>query len=257
MSDLLNTNTAVVTGGASGIGRAIATAFAEHGADVVVADVRETPRLGGDPTHEVINANTAASAEFVHCDVTSRSDIETAVATAESFGTVDVMVNNAGVERFYDFLDPEEDAYDDVMDINTRSTYLGAQTAALEMLQNDGGSIINVASIRSDIGRGDYVSYCVAKGAVQTMTYALADALGPEIRVNALKPGTIETAMTTVDGDMGEYAIARRCKDIPLDRLGQPGDVAKVAVFLASDLASYVTGESILVDGGLTNTSSL
>jgi len=142
-----------------------------------------------------------------------------------------------------------------VMDINSKGVYFGSQVAALAMLENGGGSILNLSSIRADVGNGEYISYCASKGAVRTMTYALADVLGPEIRVNAIQPGTIETAQTKVDADVVDSD--QRRSNIPLDRLGRPEDVAKAAVFFASNLSGYVTGESLLVDGGLTNTSSM
>jgi len=257
MTGLLKGETAVVTGGASGIGRAIAMVFAEHGADVVVADVRERPRLDGRPTHDVIEADTDSQVRFVSCDVTNERELEAAVAAADEFGGVDVMVNNAGVEVFYDFLDSGNEEYDDVMATNAKSAYLGTRIAARAMLDDGGGSVLNVASIRSDVGRGNYVSYCASKGAVEVMTFALADALSPDVRVNAIKPGTIDTAMVRIDGAMDDDDASQRATQIPLERLGRPRDVANVAVFLSSDLAGYVSGESILVDGGLVNTSSM
>jgi len=126
MGQLLAERTAVVTGAASGNGRSIALSFADHGADVVVADVREHPREGGRPTHEVIEDDAKASATFVDCDVAEREDLETAVDAAEAFGGIDVMVNNAGILRETSFLDVSEAEYREVMDVNVGGVYFGA-----------------------------------------------------------------------------------------------------------------------------------
>ncbi|UPV76942.1 SDR family oxidoreductase (plasmid) [Halorussus limi] len=254
MGDLLTDRVAVVTGGSSGIGRSIARAFAEHGADVVVADVRETPREGGAPTHELLEDETDANAAFVECDVTDVEDIESAMSAADEFGGIDVMVNNAGIFRLEEFLDVTPGEYDRLMDVNVKGMFFGAQRAAARMLEHDGGSIINVSSIAGIVGNGRYVTYCTSKGAVRLLTYALAHSLGPEgIRVNAIHPGGVETAMSE-DANLGPEATEAFVEMIPQRRMGQPEDIAGAALFLASDLASYVTGESLVVDGGYTYT---
>lgn len=256
MDPLLDGRTAVVTGGASGNGREIATRFAAEGAAVVVADVREDPRQGGTPTVERVREN-GGRARFVDCDVTDPSQVEAAVEAAGEFGGVDVMVNNAGVFGGEAFTDVTPEAFDRMLDVNVRGTFFGAQAAARRMLAADRpGCIVNLSSVAGLYGAAERVSYCASKGAVRLMTYALAAELGPEgIRVNALHPGIVETAMTTEDvpilgGDRGETLRA----SIPSRRWGQPDDVADAALFLASDLADYVNGESLAVDGGLTNT---
>ena len=256
MADLLSGKTAVVTGASSGNGRAIARTFAEHGADVVVADVQEEPRLGGTPTHELIAADTASRSSFVNCDVTSNEDLREAILEADEYGGIDVMVNNAGIfAHNEDLYSVDEDEYRTMMDINSKGPYFGSQFAAERMQESGGGNIINLSSINGDIGTKSNVVYCASKGAVRVMTYALADALGPEIRVNAIHPGMIETAQIVEDyAHLEESERQDRLETIPLGRKGRPDEIANAALFLASDLASYVTAASLTVDGGVMNT---
>ena len=256
MEDLLSDEVAVVTGGASGNGRAISLRLAEYGADVVVADVREDPRGGGRPTHRQIESEFDAAGTFVECDVTRVEALRDAVAAAEPFGGVSVMVNNAGITHSNDFLETTEEEYETLMDVNVKGMFFGAQAAARNMVENDReGTIINISSISGLTGRGDGVRYCTSKGAVRLMTYALADSLGPRnVRVNAIHPGLVETSMSADDlnifksGSGDEYQNAT-----PLGRVGQPDDIADAALYLASPLASFVNGESLVVDGGATN----
>lgn len=255
MSGLLTDQTAVVTGGSSGNGRAISLGFAEEGANVVVADIREEPRGDGQPTHEQIIEETDVEATFVECDVSDVEQIENAVETAEEFGGIDVMVNNAGYVRQEDFLEVTEEQYHDLMNVNVKGTFFGAQAAAERMVENGGGSIINLSSVEGIQGT-EHVTYSTSKGAVRLLTYSLANTLGPEgIRVNAIHPGLIETKMTAEDLPIiGTDAEEQFVQQIPADRVGQPEDVAGGAVFLASDLADYANGESLVLDGGLTST---
>jgi len=252
MTQLLAGKAAVVTGGASGLGRAISRTFAEHGADVVVADVRETPRGGGDPTHEVIAEETEQSAEFVDCDVTDRAALGAAVDAAEPFGGIDVMVNNAGISDETDFFEVTEAEYDRLMDINAKGVFFGSQAAAERFLENgDGGAIVNMASLAADRTGAVPETYVASKGAVQSLTYKLADRFGDDgIRVNAIKPSFTDTAMVAESSmSAGQAAVLKEM--IPVGRFAEPEEIANVALFLASDLSSYVNGESILVDGGL------
>ncbi|GAB3041013.1 SDR family oxidoreductase [Natronobiforma cellulositropha] len=258
MTALLSDRTAVVTGGASGIGREICHTFATHGADVVVADVQEEPREEGPPTHEWIRAETNAGATFVECDVTVRGDLEAAVDAADEFGGLDVMVNNAGiVGPISPIQEVSREEYERLRSINLDGVYTGCQVAAERLIERGGGSILNMSSVAGMVGYADISPYSMVKGGVRLLTYSLAAELGPHgIRVNVIHPGVIETAMTTDDfpivGTEEEEATAEA---VPLRRLGTPEDVANVATFLSSDLAGYVTAESIVVDGGQLRTA--
>jgi len=254
MTALLEDRAAVVTGGASGFGRAICTTFAEHGADVIVADVREEPREGGVPTHELVERETDRTAHHVDCDVTEPADLEVAVAAADELGGIDVMVNNAGLSEQADFFETDEADYERLMSVNAKGVFFGAQAAAERMRENGGGSIVNMSSSAGIRGTGLLVNYCASKGAVRLFTYALADRLSNyDIRVNAIHPGYSETQMLE-DERLDEGTMLALKQLIPSGRFGDPQEIADVATFLASDMASYVNAESVVVDGGLSNT---
>ena len=251
MTDRLADSTALVTGASSGIGRAIALRFATEGADVVVADIREDPRESGDPTHDRIEAENDQRAEFVETDVSQIDDIEAAVRTAtDTLGGLDVMVNNAGVFTASTPIETvDEEDYDRLMDINLKGVYFGSKLAADEMRAAGGGSIVNLSSVAGLVGYSGASTYCASKGGITNLTRELALELGPDgVRVNAINPGVIETAMTTED----EAVAGTMDEGIPLRRDGEPDEVADVALFLASDESSYVTGHNLVVDGGYT-----
>jgi NAD(P)-dependent dehydrogenase (short-subunit alcohol dehydrogenase family) len=249
MSNRFEDVAAVVTGGASGNGRAIATRLASEGASVTIADVREDPRLGGTPTHERISQR-GGEAQFVECDVQSIEEIRDAVArTVDAFGSLDVMVNNAGIDRKIPVEDVSLDDFESLCDINLNGVYFGCQ-AAIDVMrdQPEGGCIINISSIAGSYGFADTSMYCATKGGVTNLTRALAVEVAADgIRVNAISPGIIETAATVEDED----TVEEFADDVPLGRIGQPEDVGNVAAFLASEDASYVTGHNLVVDGGI------
>ncbi|MFC5368848.1 SDR family NAD(P)-dependent oxidoreductase [Salinirubrum litoreum] len=254
---LLDGQTAVVTGGSSGIGRGIARSFADHGAAaVVVADVREAPKEEGDPTHELIESETDTAAVFSHCDVTKREDLEAAVDACEEFGGIDVLVNNAGIWHAEDFFDVTESEFREMLDINLTGAYVGSQVAGERLVENGGGAIVNISSIAGLFGNGDWPTYSASKGGLTTLTYSLAHKLGPHgVRVNAVHPGGIQTMIggQPDDPEAAQEQAEQFTQMVPLGRYGQPSDVAGAVTFLASDLASYVTGESLVVDGGWTS----
>ena len=250
MTGRLSGTAALVTGASSGNGRAIALRFAEEGASVTVADVREDPRLGGEPTHELIAA-AGGDAQYVETDVTDVDALRAAVqVTVDEYGSLDVMVNNAGVERQLPIEEATEEDFAWLMDINLKGVYFGCQAAIEQMLdQADGGSIVNMSSIAGIRGLANSSLYCTSKGGVTNLTRELAVEHGEnDIRVNALNPGFIETAMTMEDGETASGILDQT----PLGRAGQPDEVADAALFLASDESSFVTGHNLVMDGGFT-----
>lgn len=250
MAGKLSGKTAVITGASSGNGRAIARRFAEEGANITVADIRDDPRMGGEPTHELITA-AGGNAQFVECDVSSVEDLQATVdATVETYGSLDIMVNNAGVERQLPLEDADEEDYDWLMDINLKGVYFGSQAAIQQMGDQDsGGVVINMSSIGGICGLEDSSLYCTSKGGVTNLTRQLAVEHGEnDIRVNALNPGFIETAMTMEDGETAGDILDQT----PLGRAGQPEEVADAALFLASDESSFITGHNLVMDGGFT-----
>lgn len=254
---LLHGQVAVVTGGSSGIGRAIARGFAEHGATaVVIADIREDPKEGGPPTHELVEQETDTEAAFVECDVTEMDDLVAAADAADAAGGLDSWVNNAGIWQTEDFLEVTQDDYQRMLDINLKGAYFGSQVAAERLIDSGGGTILNISSIAGLFGNANWPTYAASKGGLTTFTYSLAHALGShDIRVNAIHPGGVQTM---IGGEVQDpEAAAEQAREftemVPLGRYGQPEDIAGAATFLASDLAAYVTGESLVVDGGWTS----
>ena len=193
---------------------------------------------------------------FVDCDVTDRADLESVVEATDEFGGVDVMVNNAGIWHAEEFFDVTEDEFQQMMDINLKGAYFGSQIAGKRMAANGAGSIINISSIAGLFGNGNWPTYSASKGGLTMLTYSLAHKLGEHgIRVNAIHPGGIETMIggEATDPEAAAAQAEQFTQMVPLGRYGQPEDIAGAATFLASDLAGYVTGESLVVDGGWTS----
>ncbi len=252
MPGLLDGKVVVVTGGASGIGRGTSLRCAQEGASVVVGDVRPDPREGGEPTHEVITAH-GGTARFLPCDVRKRDDLEALMDAAEELGGVDVLVNNAGIFRHHRFLEVDEAEYDLMFDINVKGVYFAAQAAARRMVPRRSGVIINLSSVAGLRGSRGFVTYCASKGAVRLMSHALAAELAPSgVRVCSVHPGLIRTTMTVGDVPFfGADGEETRADMVGMGRPGTPEDVANGIVLLASDLAGYVTGASLVIDGGM------
>jgi len=242
MFSLLN-KVAIVTGSARGIGQAIAIELARTGADIVVSDI-----IPGDETVKKIKALKRKSI-YVKTDVTSKKDIENLIQeTMKNFRKIDILVNNAGIFIAQPTLDYSQENWDKTLNINLRGYFLCAQ-AALKYMKK-GASIINISSVAGMSGYPMAAAYCASKGGVRLLTKSLAVEFGPKgIRVNSIHPGVIETAMTQdilKDKNTKQSMISK----VPLRRTGQPADIAGPAVFLASDEASYITGEELVVDGG-------
>lgn len=249
-SSLLNGKTAVITGGQSGIGRAIAKRYAREGANVVIGDIRKEPRRAETPTVEEITEE-GGEAQFVETDVTSYDDVELLVDSAvEEYGSIDIMVNNAGILQQTLHHETTAEEWTRLMDINVKGVFFGSKAALNHMIdQESGGSIVNVSSISGSIGRSEAPAYCTSKGAVTMMTRQNAIDYGPEgVRVNAVGPGGTLTSM--VHNVMSEERREYLEEQTPLRRLAEPEEIAKVATFLGSDLASYVNGHVLIADGG-------
>lgn len=238
----LKNRIAIITGAARGIGLACAGRFVAEGAHVVIADVldeigrTEAKRLG---------------ATYMHCDVSKSSDVNAVVAAVvKQHGVVDILLNNAAISISGDFLEISEADYDKVLDINLKGAFLMLQACAREMVKQSSGSIINMSSVNDTLAIPSIVSYCVAKGGISQLTRATSIALAPHgIRVNAIGPGSIMTGMlNSVVND--KAAMARVMSRTPMGRVGEPSEIASIAVFLASDDSSYVTGQTIYADGG-------
>jgi glucose 1-dehydrogenase len=251
----LSNKTVVVTGGASGIGRAISILFAEEGANVVIGDVTEEVKEGGEPTKAVIEA-AGGSVRFVPTDVSKWADIDKLVGTAvDTFGSLDVMVNNAAIMGGgTKLLETTEEDWDNVMAVNAKGVFFGCKRAIQQMLTQPvngdaRGRIVNISSQHGMICAPGKIAYGVGKSTVVYMTRQIAvDYAEDNIICNAVAPGRILTGkpLGGAGSDPLEYSKMRT----PMPRLGRPGDVASAALFLASDEATYITGHNLMVDGG-------
>jgi glucose 1-dehydrogenase len=246
----LENKVAVVTGSSSGIGAAIAQAFAAEGAAVVVNYSRHE-----DPAQKVLDQIEGAGGRgvVVGADVSDPKEVEAMVQQAvTAFGRLDIMVNNAGMERKMPFLETPFEVWQETIAVNLTGAWLGCQAAAKQMVaQGDQGRIINVSSVHEDLAMPTNSPYCATKGGVRMLMRTLAVELAPhEITVNNIAPGAIDTPMDAPlkqDPDLMKELLS----EIPLGRMGKPEDVANMALFLASEASSYVTGSTLFVDGGM------
>ena len=240
--------TAIVTGAARGIGRACAERLLAEGAKVVIADIDEA---SGRETAQKLGPN----ARFVRCDVGDARDVANLVTLAKASGDIDVLVNNAGIIHSADFLELKEADFDRVLRVNLKGAFLVGQAVAKAMAAQvkagkKPGAIVNMASINSLLAIPNQIPYAVSKGGLLQLTRVMALALAPlGIRVNAVGPGSIMTELLA--GVAADREAKRRLLSrTPLGRIGTPAEVAAVVAFLASDDASYMTGEIVYVDGG-------
>ena len=239
----LRDRVALVTGGAQGIGEACARRFAREGAKVVIADV-------ADARGQALAAELGA--RYVHCDVGDKAQVDALVAeSVAALGGIDVLVNNAGIFKAADFLDVTEADFDAVLRVNLKGAFLVGQAVARVMARAGRGSIVNMSSVNSVLAIPSIASYNVSKGGINQLTRAMALALADRgVRVNAVGPGTIATELAAQAVLTSDEARAKIMMRTPLKRLGEPAEVADVVAYLASDAASYVTGEILMVDGG-------
>jgi NAD(P)-dependent dehydrogenase (short-subunit alcohol dehydrogenase family) len=255
----LDGKAALITGAASGIGEATAELFAREGARVMLADVQD------DLGRQVLERIRAAGgmAEYIHCDVSAGEDVAGMVrATVDAFGAINILYNNAGLARGGTITEISEDDWDLVIDVDLKSVYLGCKYAIPEMIKAGGGAIVSTASIAGIRGAPRLNAYSAAKAGVVNLTRTIAAEYGSAgIRANCICPGIIVTPIWRQIGVMADEqqqalwgAMSQR---VLLKRVGMPEDVARGALFLASDDASYITGHALVIDGGLTASDAM
>ena len=235
----------LITGSARGIGEACARRFSREGAVLVLLDV---DGLRG----AALARELGASCSFLPCDVGDKSQVDAAVAAAiQAHGRIDILVNNAGIFKAANFLEITEVDFDAVLRVNLKGSFLMGQAVAREMAKVKAGCIVNMSSVNAVLAIPDIASYNVSKGGINQLTRVMALALAPHhIRVNAVAPGTIATELAAKAVLTSDKAKARIMSRTPMGRLGLPSEIADVVAWLASDAASYVTGEIVVVDGG-------
>ncbi len=250
----LHDKVAVITGGDTGIGKAISTLLAQEGARVVVD-------YDGDaqPANELVDhiENFGGRAYAVRADISKPDDVNHLVAEAvKHFGQLDILINNAGIEEQCPFLEMPFETWCKVIDVDLTGPWLCAQSAAKQMVrQRRGGRIINISSVHEELTMPTNAPYCAAKGGLRMLMRTIAVELAPyDITVNNVCPGAVETKMDAeIKRDHKKYE--KLLNEIPLHRMGKPQEVASMCAYLASDEASYVTGASFLIDGGMTKQS--
>jgi NAD(P)-dependent dehydrogenase (short-subunit alcohol dehydrogenase family) len=234
----------VVTGASQGIGAACARLLAADGARVALWDVDDTRGRA---------LATALGGHYAHCDVSKKPQVDAALAsTVAAFGRIDGLVSNAGIFKAAPFLDITEADWDAVLDVNLKGSFLVGQVVARQMVaQGSGGAIVNMSSVNGRLTIPSIASYNASKGGIDQLTRVMALALAEQrIRVNGVAPGTIATELAAKAVLTSEEAKARIMSRTPMKRLGEPEEIASVVAFLLSDAASYMTGETVLVDGG-------
>ena len=253
MSDRLKNRCAIITGGATGMGGTMAKLFASEGARVVIMDINAD--AGKEALEGLLEAG--AEADFFAVDVTDENDLQEAVKAAADFlgGDIHILVNNAGVATFGNVENSSLSDWNTTMAVNATGTFLCSKVV-LPYMKQEGGSIINMGSVAAVVGIPGMASYCAAKAAVVGLTRQMAvEYASQDIRVNCLCPGTVaDTGMgrQILGTDISPEILAKRLQKYPLGRFGKPDEIAMAALFLASEEASFITGASLAVDGGMT-----
>jgi glucose 1-dehydrogenase len=245
----LSGKTAIVTGAAQGIGHAIAHRFLSEGAQVIIADINDEK---GESVQKELSK--LGDVHFVHTDVGERLDVHNLVAASiDTFGDIDILVNNAGIAIGGDFLEISEDDFDAVLRVNLKGTFLCSQAVAKVMVKRveDGGQagcIVNLSSVYAELAIPSQIPYTISKGGVRQLTNVLAQYLAPYgIRVNAIGPGSVASGMLDA---LNPDARRKTQSSTPMERVGEPAEIAGIAAFLASSDASFITGQTIYSDGG-------
>lgn len=249
----LRDKVAIVTGAGSGIGKATAELFAEEGARVVAADWNKST---GEQTVGTIRG-AGGEATFCHADVSRATDVENMVQTAvEQYGRLDALVNDAAIQILARLVETSEEDWDRLQSVNLKGVFLGCKYAIPAMMRNDGGAIVNIASVLGFVGDPDLAAYCASKGGVIALTKVAALTYGPDgVRVNCICPGDVDTPLVA-DYFNKDPDPARLRQEVyskyALRRIATPREIAEAAAFLASDESSFMTGGTLVIDGGLT-----
>jgi len=241
---------AIITGAGQGIGKAIAQAFSHHEVHVIIA---EKNKEAGQEAAQWISEK-GGEATFVHCDVGSEDSVVKLIRqVAEKVGRIDFLVNNAGISRFKPMADLSVAEFDEVININLRSAFVCSKYAAPYLQKHGKGAIVNIASTRALMSEPDSEAYAASKGGILALTHALAVSLGPSVRVNAISPGWIEVRDWKKAPERQE--VQHRAVDKeqhPAGRVGTPEDIGRAAVFLCSGESTFMTGQNLVIDGGMT-----
>ncbi len=248
MQELLKDQIAIITGGSAGIGKAIALKFAQHGAKVNI--LAKTPDKGQQAAEEIRQVVPTAQVEFWPVDVANTEEVKGVIdQISQKFGGIDILVNNAGITRDQLLMKMSEQDWDHVLDVNAKSCFNTTKAVVRGMMKARKGKIINVTSVVGLTGNAGQGNYAASKAAIVGFTKSLAKELGPRnIAVNCIAPGFINTDMTAKMPDNWKEA---QIQMIPLGRAGQPEEIAHGALFLASHMGDYVTGQVLVIDGGM------